>query len=77
MEKFWKELSKWLISDLCCYVSWNKSIIVKTAKIVQMKLLLFRHDVDRRPENAMKMAVLERELGVTSRMKSTDDVIGR
>ena len=41
------------------------------------KLLLLRYDVDRRPENAMKMAVLERELGVTSRMKSTDDVIGR
>jgi len=34
-------------------------------------------DVERRPENALKMAVLERELGVTSRMKSTDDVIGR
>jgi len=28
-----------------------------------MKLLLLWHDVDRRPENAMKMAVLERELG--------------
>ena len=40
------------------------------------KLLLLRHDVDRRPKNALKMAVLERELGVTSRMKSTDDVIG-
>jgi len=41
-----------------------------------MKLLLLWHDVDRRPETAMKMAVLERELGVTSRMKSIDDVIG-
>ena len=37
-----------------------------TMRDLPAKFIIFRHDIDRKPENAVRMAVMEKELGIKS-----------
>jgi hypothetical protein len=42
----------------------EKSAIASTPQLLNFKTLILRHDVDRMPQNALKMAKLEHDLGI-------------
>ena len=54
----------WYENTFLFSCSWVSPRVMKVSlKNIPEKFIILRHDVDRRPENALEMAVLERELG--------------
>jgi len=59
----YRELCETIVESKCTALTFNQYFSLKN---VQGKFIMLRHDVDRKPEKAFKMAELENSLGISS-----------